>query len=318
MRVWTVSEEKAGTLTQCLGVAAHLTDAPVVLKIGRLPRWRRGLFSPYRATKRPEPDVIISCGWFAERHVARIKERFGGRPLTVHLQPPQPQSRAVYDLAFVSRHDWQQPRLDGTQYHEMIGVPHRVTRAGLQDRRPAARARLLPEDVGQPVVAMLLGGPNGAYDYDQGTIADLRRSAETLADSGWKVFVSTSRRSRPELLATLLQIENPNLHVWDRTGDNPYLDYLAAADAFIIGKDTVTMHCEALMSGKPVYSCDLKAIPGERLEKFEWFHHDLQETLRLTRRFTGSLNPYPYNYEAPAEMIAATIRSSLRQLRQER
>ncbi|HEX2021050.1 MAG TPA: ELM1/GtrOC1 family putative glycosyltransferase [Aurantimonas sp.] len=308
MRVWTVSEEKAGTLTQCLGVAGHLTRDPAVHTIERLPKWRRGLLSPYRRVREAEPDVVISCGWFAERHVARIKERFGGRPLAVHLQPPAPPSAGIYDLAFVSRHDWKSVRLDGTEYRSMIGVPHRVTRQWLDERRPAARSRWLPAGDESHVVAMLLGGPNGAYDYDDPTIQNLVDTARRLAADGCRVLATTSRRSRPTLLQALLRIDDPRFHVWDRTGENPYRDYLAAADSFLIGKDTVTMHCEALTTGRPVYSLDLTAIDGERYEKFEWFHHDLQETLGLTRPFAGHLGTYDYSFPDQAEAIADAIR----------
>jgi mitochondrial fission protein ELM1 len=308
VRVWTVSEEKAGTLTQCLGVAGHLASDPVVHTIGRLARWRRGLLSPYRRVREPEPDIVISCGWFAERHVARIKERFGGRPLAVHLQPPAPPSAEIYDLAFVSRHDWKSQRLEGTEYRGMIGVPHRITRQWLDERRPVARERWLPAGDESHIVAMLLGGPNGAYDYDAATVQRLVGIARQLAAEGRLVLVTTSRRSRPKLLEALLRIEDPRVHVWDRAGENPYRDYLAAADSFLIGKDTVTMHCEALTSGRPVYSLDLAPVDGERLEKFEWFHHDLQETLGLTRRFGGALDPYDYRFADQAEAIADAIR----------
>ncbi|UIJ73853.1 ELM1/GtrOC1 family putative glycosyltransferase [Aurantimonas sp. HBX-1] len=309
MRVWTVSEEKAGTLTQCLGVAGHLTADPVVLKIERLAKWRRGLLSPYRRVSAAEPDIIVSCGWFAERHVARIKERFDGRPLAVHLQPPAPPSAGIYDLAFVSRHDWKSERLEGTEYRGMIGVPHRITRQWLDARRPAARARWTAAGNDDRIVAMLLGGPNGAYDYDGPTIAGIVDTARRLAAEGAIVLATTSRRSRPALLDALLRIDDPRVHVWDRTGENPYRDYLAAADGFLIGKDTVTMHCEALTSGRPVYSLDLAAIQGERFEKFEWFHHDLQDTLRLTRPFEGRVEAYDYGFADQSLAIADAIRA---------
>ncbi|MCW7545277.1 mitochondrial fission ELM1 family protein [Aurantimonas litoralis] len=309
MRVWTVSEEKAGTLTQCVGVAEHLTDEPIVHTVERLPKWRRGLFSPYWRSRAAEPDIVISCGWFAERHVARIRERFGGRPFAVHLQPPAPPSRGIYDLAFVSRHDWKSPRLDGTDYRSMIGVPHRIKRTALDARRQAARGRWLAEGDDRPIVVMLLGGANGAYDYDGPTIDRLVASARDLVAEGWLVLVSTSRRSDPSLLDALLHVGEPDIRVWDRTGDNPYRDYLAAADAFLISKDTVTMHCEALTSGRPVYSLDLAPIQGERLEKFEWFHEDMQETLGLTRPFAGDLAPYDYTFADQSLEIAETIRA---------
>ena len=68
------------------------------------------------------------------------------------------------------------------------------------------------------------------------------------------------------------------------------------------------MPCEALSTGRPDYALELTPIPGARLEKFEWYHRDLQETLRLTRSFRGELTPYEYKTPRDTERVAGIIR----------
>lgn len=162
--VWAVAESKAGTLTQCLGVGKQFHREPVVKLISRT-RGLRKLFEPRLFRKREQrPELVISCGFRAEPAVLDIKAAYGGKPLTVHLQRPRIEG---YDLVFVSRHDWVEELDQRPNYHSMVGVPHQITSARLAPLRDAARRRLSPE--GRPIVAVFVGGSNGAYVYDDKT-----------------------------------------------------------------------------------------------------------------------------------------------------
>ena len=298
MRAWTVCDPKAGTLTQSLGVARQFDPEPhrVLLK-DWLPKWRRGLFSPYRRLSEPEPDLIVSCGSIAPRHVFAIAERCRKRPFLVHLQPADDAASMRYDLIFAGRHDMRSIDDPPPNYHAMLGAPHQLSAEALEALRPAARARWAPK--GGPVVTVLVGGPTRAYAYDEATIAGLIAAIRGFAAEGRTVLVSPSRRTPPSLRDWLLGARGETIVVWDQTGDNPYKDFVAAADAFLITKDSVTMPSEAATTGRPVFVFDLAKRQGDKLDEFEWFHRDLSETLGLTRPYEGRL--YDYAYEAPDE-----------------
>lgn len=316
MRVWTVSELKAGTLTQCVGVARYLDPDPHRMVVGskKLRRWQRGLLSPYRTLEQPEPDIIISCGRMAPRHVFAIARACRQKPFTVHLQTPPAEFAEQYDMVFISRHDWNNAKATKAHFHQMLGVPHQVTRAKLDLLRPSARAKWVKN--GGRTVTVLVGGSNGAYLFDQPTIDSLIVEIKQLTHQGWTALVSTSRRSEPRLLQRLLALRDERIVVWDRTGDNPYQEFLAAADAFLITKDSITMNCEAVTSGRPVYSFDLAKTSGDKLEAFEWFHADMSETLGLTRPFTGELVGYDYTPPDEAPRIAEMIRADMQRRRE--
>ena len=308
MRVWTTSEVKAGTLTQCLGVARYIDPEPHTVIVERkLKRWRTGLLSPYRKLDEPEPDIIISCGSMAPRHVFAIAAACRKPPFTVHLQTPQQEFSRRYDMAFISRHDWTEEKARMPNFHQMLGVPHQITKALLEKARPAARAKWVGN--GEPAIAVLIGGSNGAYRYDDETIDRLINSIRSLIVDGWTALISTSRRSDPMILPRLLDLRSDRIVVWDRTGENPYRDFLAAADAFLVTKDSITMNCEAVTSGRPVYSFDLAKTPCEKLDKFEWFHNDMSRTLRLTRPFEGKIVGYDYDPPDEAHRIADMIKN---------
>ncbi|MCO6050959.1 mitochondrial fission ELM1 family protein [Mesorhizobium sp. RP14(2022)] len=310
MRVWTVSEAKAGTLTQCLGVARLIDPKPRKVVVKReLPAWQRGMLSPYRRLKVPEPDLIISCGGVANSHVQAIVAACKVKPFTVHLATPQPDYEQMFDMAFISRHDWNETKARRANWHEMVGVPHQISREILDGFREQARQRWAPK--GDKVVTVLAGGPNRAYLYDDATVDRLIETIKGFAADGWTVLASTSRRSRSDLLGRLLALRSERIVVWDREGENPYRDYLAAADAFLVTKDSITMACEALATGRPTYVFDLAKNPGPRLDKFEWFHRDMSETLRLTRPFEGMLDAYPYQPPHESQRVAETIMAEI-------
>ena len=307
MRIWTVSERKAGTLTQCLGVSRPIDPDPhKVIIEAKLPRWRRGILSPYRNLQGPEPDIIVSCGSMSPRHVFAIAAACRKRPFTVHLQTPQPEFAQFYDLAFIPRHDWTEEKSKMPNFRPMLGAPHQFTHAALEGIRPAAREKW--GNGRQRILAVLVGGPNGAYDFDGPTLERLIESIRGLAAEGWRLQFSASRRSPPSLLSRLLDLRSDDIAVWDNTGQNPYSEFLAAADAFLITKDTITMTCEALTTGRPVYIFDLAKTPCKKLDEFEWFHTDISQTQGLTKPFQGSIEPYSYTPPNEAQRIAEVIR----------
>jgi mitochondrial fission protein ELM1 len=303
MRIETISEEKAGTITQCLGIAERLSPdiANRIIPVGSV--WRRFLA---RAWKRggPDPDLVLSCGRRAERPALLMKARHGGHPVLVHLQRPQIDPDG-FDLVFVSRHDWRDEFDERANFHRMVGVPHRMTPERLTAALGAARRRF--GHMPAPYAVLLVGGTNGAYVYDDDALARIAAAIADIRAGGWTVLVSTSRRSSIETKRRLQALSGPGTFVWDATGDNPLIHYFALADAFVVTKDSVTMPCEAASTGKPVYILDLPKIAGPKLEKFERFHADLSGPLGLTRQFEGVLAPFDYEPLDEAGRIAGLI-----------
>lgn len=304
-KAWAVTEEKAGTLTQCLGIAKQIDPEPVVKIVTRLRGWRKWFRPRLFSVREEEPAFMVSCGFRAEEPVLAIKHAFGGRPFAVHLQRPRVDG---YDLVFVSRHDWV-PELDGIDHvHKMVGVPHQITPEKLSTY---AGDRTRYAEPGDRVAAVFLGGSNGAYLYDERCHLAIRDAVRGLEAAGWKVLISVSRRSSDETLQAVLKLRSSKVTVWDRTGENPYFAFMAAADAFLIGKDSITMPCEALVTGKPVYTLDLTPVPGERLTKFETYHRDLRDTLKLTRAFNGELGAYAYEPLNETKRIGGIVAQAL-------
>ena len=91
--------------------------------------------------------------------------------------------------------------------------------------------------------------------------------------------------------------------VWDETGDNPYLGFLAHADAIIVTGDSVNMVSEATSTGKPVHVAHLEGGSN----KFRRFHQNM-ESRGITRPFNGTIENWDYEPLDDTAMIAAEIR----------
>jgi mitochondrial fission protein ELM1 len=304
MRIWVVSETNAGTLNQALGVAEELSSEPII-KIVRKERGLRRLLFPFRQDRREaQPDIIVSCGRISERFVRIMKRSFGNRPFAVHLQPPAPENDC-FDVVFVSRHDWQAKFGSQPRFRPMLGVPHRMKAERLAGERDAARAKWAPHD--ERVVALLIGGPSKAFIIDDETLRNLEAAVLLLLSQGWKVLATMSRRSPKEIAERLGKITEKRFRLWNFDGDNPYAEYLAAADAFLVTEDSVTMISEAAASGKPIHTLPLGIRSVAEAEKFTRFHADLLSK-GVARPFQGNIEMFTYPPQNETVRIASAVR----------
>jgi mitochondrial fission protein ELM1 len=132
---------------------------------------------------------------------------------------------------------------------------------------PAARAQAAAEwepafaNLPRPRIALLVGGSAKPFVFDLPTARRLAAEATALARAeGGSLLVSTSRRT-PEPAARALCDSlgvAAHVHRWTPAGGpNPYLAYLALADAFVVTGDSASMLAEACGTGRRVWVLDL-------------------------------------------------------------
>lgn len=308
---WLLHDGKAGNLSQltglgqALGGAWRLARSTVGLPWSLLPGgwWRRG-GGPSPAgdpLAPPWPDVVVGAGWRTGRAALWVRGRAGGRAFAVQVQDCG-LDPGLFDLVTVPRHD----RLRGANVVVTDGAIHKVTAAALAEAAAAWAPRLahLP----RPRVAVLIGGSSRAYRMTTDAARDLARGVAGLRQAhGASLMVTASRRTGPDAAAILRQeLQGPAILFWDGSGPNPYLGFLALADAIVVTSDSVSMPSEAASTGKPVY---IFRLPGGS-EKFTRFHAHF-EALGITRPFTGRLDRWTYTPPDDAGRVAAEIRRRL-------
>ncbi|BBF93914.1 mitochondrial fission ELM1 family protein [Blastochloris tepida] len=305
--VWILTDGKAGDEVQCLGVAAALDVEPQIRRVRpRAPWVWLGPFAPVPPADRPDragspiappfPDLVIASGRRAAPYVQAVKQASGGRTFTVILKDPRRGRRAA-DFLWVPAHD----RLRGKNVMVTLTSPHRVSAAALAAERAALRPEIaaLPG----PRVAVLIGGPSKDYRYSDADSARLGGDLGRLARSGASLMVTTSRRTPPAVTAIVRAQLAPFPHLlYDGQGDNPYLAFLAAADAVVATADSVNMISEAAATGAPIFVF----TPTGGSRKIRRFLDGLARHGAL-KPFAGMLDGTPYQPLDATPEIAAEI-----------
>jgi len=258
--VWVLADDRAGNVSQGLGVAETL-GLPFQVKTLRygklacLPNALRGgsllgLDAASRAgLAAPWPRLVIAAGRRTAPVARWIKRQCGAR--LVQIMDPGFPGRAGFDLIASPAHD--RPRANGNIL-EIVGAPHRVTPARLAAEAEIWTPRFahLP----RPWVAVIVGGATRKRPFPVEMAQVLgRRVAELASEAGGSVLLTTSRRTGPEQERALAELlpEPRWLHLFGQGGDNPYFGFLALADAIVVTGDSVSMCCEAAASAAPVF-----------------------------------------------------------------
>jgi hypothetical protein len=293
---WVVTDGKAGMVSQAMGLAEAVGFEIVAKTVVPAAPWRwlpaaiwpsgvSGIGRGSDPMQGDPPDLLISCGRHAVGPALWLKRRHGDRPFLVHIQNPRV-SASRFDLIVAPLHDG----LTGPNVLQVVGSPHGVTGAKLE----AAARRFEPvfRHVRRPLVAVLVGGSNSVYRMTEDAIGRLAGGLSSLAaERGAGLLVTLSRRTGADAEKRLRDaLAGTTAEIWSGQGENPYLGYLALADAIVVTCDSVNMISEACATGKPVYIAELA---GGGSSKFADFHASLIAG-GIARRFEGRLESWSY------------------------
>lgn len=307
---WIVTDGKAGMVNQALGLA-EAVGFPIVEKTVQVSapwRWLPPIIWPALLSGAgPEgdsldgdpPDLLIACGRQVIGAALHVRARSRGTTFTVYLQHPRVDPRR-FDLVAAPMHD----RLSGPNVIPVMGALHRVTAEKLR----SARDRFAPQlaHLPRPLVAVSLGGSNSAYRFteaDADRLAQALRALATRDRAG--LAITPSRRTDAALAARLRDgLAGVPMVFWDGSGENPYLGFLALADAIVVTCDSVNMISEACSTGTPVY---IASLTGDGDSKFSAFHAAMFEA-NYARPFGGTLERWHYEPLNETASVAEEIR----------
>jgi len=307
---WIFSDGKAGHESQCFGVVEALGLSAEVKRVSPqgLSKWmapwgpvaRRERFGePGTPFAPPWPAFAFATGRTTIPYLRALRRRARFATYTVVLMDPRT-GPGTADLIWVPEHD----RLRGANVVTTLTAPHRYSPARLE----TLRARMLPEIAALPAprIACLIGGPNGDYRYGADEEKRLLACLERFARDGFGLMITASRRTPAELTARIREaVQTGRAIVWDGSGPNPYPDFLAHADMFLITADSVSMICEAAATGRPIHVF----TPSGGSAKFDRFHRGLAD-YGATRPAPGphdKIETWAYPPLNSADAIAAEI-----------
>lgn len=295
LRIWAVSDGRAGIEAQALGLAeavSRLRPAEVSVKrigwrwgLGRLPHW---LIPPIARLgdpiAPPWPDIWIATGRATLPVSTRVRAWSAGATFVVQTQDPRA-SLAAFDLVIPPDHD----ELAGSNIFPILGAPTRLNTSTLAEgaAKIAARVAQLPS----PRVAVIIGGKSKAHDLPTPRARDLAiQIADATRAAGAGLMVSFTRRTPPAARAVISEVlAGPHAWIWDDQGENPYPGFLGSADAVLVTADSANLATDAAATGKPVF---ILPMPG-RGPKLERLHAALA-ALGIAQPFEGRFSGPTY------------------------
>jgi uncharacterized protein len=309
-RAWLITDDKAGMIVQCRGVADALNLDYVHKQIN--PKGLRRLLSPWlqpaksehfgkdgSAFAPPWPDIALATGRLSIPYIRALSRSAGVHTFTVVLQDPRT-GLGTADMIWVPEHDL----LRGPNVITTITAPHSFS----QDRLSELR-KTLPNDIAalpRPRVAILLGGPTRSCRYTQADLDRFGRALASILALNPSFLITSSRRTTIELVTVTdaATRSRPRL-LWTGRGENPYASFLAHADVLIVTADSVNMTSEACATGRPVYVFEAAKFS----HKLARFHLALRRygATRSLPDGLSHLEPWTYAPLDAASQIAAQI-----------
>ena len=256
-KIWVVTDGGAGFEVQAVGIAEALGVEPEIKRVKQGAPWR--WIAPWGPAMQagdirpPWPDLVLAAGRQSIPFARMIRQQSKGKTFVAVLQDPRvPPS--WFDFVWVPAHD----KLRGPNVLATVVSPHRLTPERLLNE--AHRIGAAIDHLPRPRIAVLLGGANGVFRFDE---AAAHRIGAELADVarryGAGVMVTPSRRTGTRQAEIIRErIKGTPSVMWNGEGENPYFGYLGAADVILVTSDSVNMVGEAAGTGKPVYVIELE------------------------------------------------------------
>ncbi|HHJ15597.1 MAG TPA: nucleoside-diphosphate sugar epimerase [Gammaproteobacteria bacterium] len=197
----------------------------------------------------PWPDLIITIGRRPSMAALWVKQQNPATKIVLLGRPRRWIEK--FDLV-ITLPQYQVPQLPNVL---RLSLP--IMRSDPQAVAAASaswKSRL--DSLPKPLTAVLVGGATRPFRFDAEVTRKLVEQCRALqAQDGGTLYFSTSRRTAPEITATLkAQLpQGAQLYTWQQDdGDNPYLALLGLADRCIVTGDSISMLVEVADQRKPL------------------------------------------------------------------
>ncbi len=253
-------------------------------------------------------DIVISCGRKSVIPSIYLKNKFKNKIMNIHIQDPKV-ALNNFDFIVAPEHDG----LSGKNVIETKGAIHYLRSDELRENENYLKPKLKKEKI----VALIVGGPNKYYNYDDKSINELFKKIEDIFLHNYQLIFIPSMRTPRKIISKAKDFFDKNQIIIDKVDKNAYLSSLQLADRIVVTCDSTSMISEAAITGKPIYIAQFPVIRNNpRFKKFfklfeslniirdlkpieiisdKWNYEKLNETDRISSYIKEKLNNYDFS-----------------------
>ncbi len=251
-------------------------------------------------TESKEFDLLISCGRKSVIPSILLKKK-NKNVFTIHIQDPKVNFNN-FDIIIAPEHDG----INGKNIITSKGAIHYITKEEIEK----SKNYLTDKIKGQKIVALILGGPNKYYSFDNEEISKIFDQIKiSFISKGYKVAVIPSMRTPKKTIQLAKEKLINNAYIVSEVDKKAYLSSFAIANSIIVTCDSTSMISEAAVSGKPIFVAHMKTKRnnyrfkrffqlfrdmgiirnlGEKVE--EWNYNNLNESKRIAELINQKIN----------------------------
>ena len=251
-------------------------------------------------TESKEFDLLISCGRKSVIPSILLKKK-NKNVFTIHIQDPKVNFNN-FDIIIAPEHDG----INGKNIITSKGAIHYITKEEIEK----SKNYLTDKIKGQKIVALILGGPNKYYSFDNEEISKIFDQIKiSFISKGYKVAVIPSMRTPKKTIQLAKEKLINNAYIVSEVDKKAYLSSFAIANSIIVTCDSTSMISEAAVSGKPIFVAHMKTKRNNyRFKRF----FKLFKEMGIARDLGEKVESWTYNKHNEAERIANIIRDKIK------
>lgn len=266
-------------------------------------------------------EAILCCGSRMAKIGLMIKDQFLPNVKLIQILNPE-KSMNKFDVILLPNHDakdFHSMYQNIIYYRGSLGV---ISLKSIEeDCKKNEVVHTALSAILRPVIGIFIGGTSKHYNFDITTVKKLIDTIVRLGNSMQaSLLISNSRRTgklatqiiKKEIISDNLQ-KTYSCYFYDITAKNsqpnPYMEFVNAADFFLVTGDSISMITELMSTGKPIYVF----AEGRLSKKYQAFHSEIAVHLGIRFIDDSTMRLQPYSYRQPNDLkrIVAAIKAIL-------
>jgi hypothetical protein len=254
-----------------------------------------------------EFNIIISCGRKSVIPSLYLKNKYKSKIINIHIQDPKvPLSN--FDFVIVPEHD----SLFGENVIASKGAIHYLRSEELSQNEDYLKSRISKE---KKIVALIIGGPNKYYDYNDKIIDEIFSKIENnFIKNNYQAIIIPSMRTPHRIIKKAEDYFDTNQIIINNVDKKAYLSSLKLADHIVVTCDSTSMISEAAITGKSIYVAQMPSVKNnKRFKNFfvlfkslgiikdlensveEWNYQKLDETNRISGYIKDKIKDHDFS-----------------------